>query len=235
MLTDVEPKYPNGLAEALERAGVSASELARLLGTNRQNVSRWANGERELLPPVAEQIAPLLRTTSAALLLLKTTEVFRVPLGGRIVGGGVIDVSTAQDEPGLEYEIELSVRVPDATVAYQVVGESMMPVYRPDTVIICRAHTTNIESLVGKELAVATVEQGRMLKTVHRGSKPGHYDLESFNAATMRDVRLEWVARIAAIIPADEWRILERRAQVREQLKKPSQRQSQTRAGSKRG
>lgn len=208
MLNRVEPKYPNGLAEALRSAGVSVSELARLLETSRQNVSRWAKGERELLPPMAEQIAPLLNTTSAALLLLKSTEVFRVPLGGRIVGGGAIDVSTSQDEPGLEYEIELSVRIPDATVAYQVVGESMMPVYRPDTVIICRAHTKDIEPLVGKELAVATHDHGRMLKVVHRGSKPGFYDLESFNAKLMRDVRLEWVARIAAIIPADEWRIL---------------------------
>lgn len=224
MIAAVDGKYPNGLQKALEDAGVSGSELARLIGTSRQNVSRWVSGSRELLPPVAEQIAPHLNTTSAALLLLKSTEVFRVPLGGRIVGGGAIDVSTAQHDPGLEYEIELSVRVPDATVAYQVVGESMMPVYRPDTVIICRAHTQDIEPLVGKELAVATVDHGRMLKTVHRGSKPGHYDLESFNASTMRDVRLEWVARIAAIIPADEWKILERRAQVQDYLKKPSQR-----------
>lgn len=224
MLNVVEVKYPNGLQEAMDRAGVSGSELARLVGTSRQNISRWAAGSRELLPAMAEQIAPYLDTTSASLLLLKSTEKFSVPLGGKIVGGGAIDVSTEQDEPGVEYEIELSVRVPDATVAYQVVGESMMPVYRPDTVIITRAHTQNIEPLVGKELAVATVEHGRMLKVVHHGSKPGHYDLESFNATTMRDVRLEWVARIAAIIPADEWRILERRAQVQDRLKKPSSR-----------
>ncbi|KQQ04503.1 hypothetical protein ASF56_12190 [Methylobacterium sp. Leaf122] len=208
----------------MDRAGMTGSELARLLGTSRQNVSRWAAGSRELLPAMAEQIAPYLETTSASLLLLKSTEKFSVPLGGRIVGGGAIDISTAQHEPGLEYEVELSIRVPEATVAYQVVGESMMPVYRPDTVIICRAHTQDIEPLVGKELAVATVDHGRMLKTVHRGSKPGHYDLESFNASTMRDVQIEWVARIAAIIPADEWKILERRAQVQEYLRKPSQR-----------
>jgi transcriptional regulator with XRE-family HTH domain len=227
MLSAVDPKYPNGLAEALERAGVSGSELARLLGTNRQNVSRWASGERELTSAIAEQIAPHLNTTSAALLLLRSTEAFRVPLGGRIVGGGVIDVSTNQDEPGLEYEIELSVQVPDATVAYQVVGESMMPVYRPDTVIICRAHTPEIDRYLGRELAVGTIEHGRMLKTVHAGSRPGLYDLESFNAKLMRDVELAWVARICAIIPADEWRVLERRAQTKEQLKKPLQRQRQ--------
>lgn len=226
MIVGVEAKYPNGLQEAMEAAGVGGSELARLIGTSRQNVSRWASGDRELLPPVAEQIAPHLKTTSAALLLLRSTERFSVPLGGRIVSGGVIDVSTEQGEPGLEYEVELSIQVPDATVAYQVVGESMMPVYRPDTVVICRAHTPEIDRYLGRELAVGTIEHGRMLKTVHAGSRPGRYDLESFNAKLMRDVELVWVARICAIIPADEWRILEKRAHTQERLKKPSQRRS---------
>lgn len=228
MIAAVDAKYPNGLQEAMERAGVSGSELARLISTSRQNISRWAAGSRELLPAAAEQIAPHLGTTSAALLLLRATEKFSVPLGGRIVGGGAIDVSTSQDEPGLEYEIELSVRIPDATIAYQVVGESMMPVYRPDTVIICRAHTQDIDRYLDKELAIGTPEHGRMLKTIHAGSKPGLYDLESFNAKTMRDVRVEWVARIAAIIPADEWKSIERRVEAQnqksERLKKPSKR-----------
>lgn len=224
MLIAVEPKYPNGLAEALKGAGISAAELARLIDTNRQNISRWSKGERELPRDIAEQIAPILQTTAAALLLVSSEETSRIPLGGRIVGGGMIDVSSNQDEPGVEYEIEIAVKVEGATVAYQVVGESMMPVYRPDTVVICRAHTPNVDSLLGRELAVGTKEHGRMLKTVHAGSKPGLYDLESFNAKLMRDVEVVWAARIAAIIPADEWRSLERKAQVRERLKKPSQR-----------
>ncbi|MRI57355.1 LexA family transcriptional regulator [Methylobacterium sp. DB1607] len=224
---------PNRIAEWREARGLSQEDLADAAGISSGYLSRMERGERNVSLKNLAKIAQALRVPERDLvtdtptnsgLLPEATEVFRVPLGGRIVGGGAIDVSTAQHEPGLEYEIELSVRVPDATVAYQVVGESMMPVYRPDTVIICRAHTQDIEPLVGKELAVATVDHGRMLKTVHRGSKPGHYDLESFNASTMRDVRLEWVARIAAIIPADEWKILERRAQVQEYLKKPSQR-----------
>ena len=223
---------PNRIAEWREARGLSQDRLAEDAGISTGYLSRMERGERNVSLKNLARLAEVLGVSQRDLVpdtqiehgAVKTTELFSVPLGGRIVGGGAIDVSTVQDEPGVEYEIELSVRVPDATVAYQVVGESMMPVYRPDTVIICRAHTQDIEPLVGKELAVATVDHGRMLKTVHRGSKVGHYDLESFNASTMRDVRLEWVARIAAIIPADEWKILERRAQSQEYLKKPSQR-----------
>lgn len=222
-------KFPNRLAEAMEAVGIGPTELQRLSGISKQDIFRRADQTRRLTPEMAETLAPHLKTTPAHLLMLNETEKTTVPLEGRIVGGGVIDVSTAQDEPGLEYEVELSVRIPDATVAYQVVGESMMPVYRPDTVIICRAHTQDIDRHIGKELAVGTRDHGRMLKTVHPGSKPGRYDLESFNASTIRDAELAWVARIAAIIPADEWQIIERRVRTetakRERLKKPSQRQ----------
>lgn len=227
---------PNRIAEWREQRGLSQEELADAAGISSGYLSRMERGERNVSLKNLSKIAQALKVPERDLVAetpdpdqsVKRTEVFRVPLGGRIVGGGAIDVSTAQGEPGLEYEIELSVRVPDATVAYQVVGESMMPVYRPDTVIICRAHTKDVDRHIGKELAVGTPEHGRMLKTLHPGTRPGLYDLESFNAKTMRDVEVEWVARIAAIIPADEWKILERQAeaqnQIRERLKKPSAR-----------
>lgn len=226
---------PNRIAEWREAKGLSQEDLAAAAGLSPGYLSRMERGERNVSLKNLAKISGALKVPARDLVPdasadddVKTTELFRVPLGGRIVGGGVIDVSTSQDEPGMEYEIELSVRIEDATVAYQVVGESMMPVYRPDTVIICRAHTPDVDRLLGRELAVGTKEHGRMLKTVHAGSRPGLYDLESFNAKVMRDVELVWVARIAAIIPAEEWRILERRALIKEQLKKPSQRQRQS-------
>ncbi|SFH01716.1 hypothetical protein SAMN05192567_11248 [Methylobacterium phyllosphaerae] len=106
----------------------------------------------------------------------------------------------------------------------------MLPIFEPDTVIICRAHTQDVAQHIGRRVAVGTVEHGRQLKILHQGSRSDLFDLISLNQAypTMRDVKVEWVARIAAIIPADEWRIIERRIQVEAangaRLKKPSQR-----------
>lgn len=224
--------------ERLEALGLSATAASKKAGLsedairNLRRAVEKGDTRQGISTRTVQALAPVLETTAAYLLNGPVAEVFgattRVPLAGRIVAGGVIDVSTEQDEPGVEYEVELSAQIADAVVAYQVIGESMLPVYRPNTVLICRAHTTDIDSLLGRELAVGTKDQGRMLKTVHAGSRPGVYDLESLNAKTMRDVELAWVARIAAIIPADEWRIIERRVQVqqqkREALKKPSQR-----------
>lgn len=219
-------KFPNGLSEAMDAAGVGPTALERLTGITKQDIYKRAHQMARLTPEMANLLAPHLNTTAAQLLGLRTAEAFTVPLGGKIGAGGAIDTSTEQSEPGVEYEVEMMVRVEDAAIAYQVIGESMMPIYEPDTVIICRAHTQEIEKHFGKRVALGTIEHGRQLKIIHPGSEPGVFDLESLNRAmpTMRNVRVEWVARIAAIIPADEWKILERRAQVQEFLKKPSHR-----------
>lgn len=216
MLSRVTEKFPNGLAVAMERAGMGPTELARRLNQTKQDVSRWAKGERRLPPEVANIAAPILNTSAAALLLLTEAAPTRVFLGGRIGAGGAIDTSTDQSEPSVQYEVETMVQVPDASIAYQVVGDSMLPIFEPDTVIICRAHTQDVAQHIGRRVAVGTVEHGRQLKILHQGSRSDLFDLISLNQAypTMRDVKVEWVARIAAIIPADEWRIIERRIQV---------------------
>lgn len=219
-------KFPNGLAEAMEAAGIGPTALERLTGIAKQDIYKRAHQKARLTPEMAELLAPHLKTTAVSLLQLRVAEAFSVPLGGRIGAGGAIDTSTEQGEPGVEYEVELMAHVEDAVIAYQVIGESMFPAYEPDTVIICRAHTTDISRHFGKRVALGTSEHGRQLKVIHPGSKPNLFDLVSINqnVPTMRDVKVVWVARIAAIIPPDEWRVLERRAQVKEQLKKPSQR-----------
>lgn len=135
------------------------------------------------------------------------TERTTVPLVGFISAGGAIDTSTEQAEPGVEYEAELYVNVPDAVQAYQVVGESMLPVFEPDTVIVCRAYSNDPAAHIGKRVAIGTKEGERFIKVIQEGTLPDRFNLESLNAgfAVMRNIEIEWVARIAAIIPADEW------------------------------
>lgn len=144
-----------------------------------------------------------------------------VPLAGFISAGGAIDTSTEQADPGVEYEAELYVNVPDAVQAYQVIGESMLPVFEPDTVIVCRAYSTDFVKHLNKRLAIGTAAGERFLKVLVEGTQPDRYNLESLNAghAVMRNVEIAWVARIAAIIPADEWQRLEKIGRQGEALK----------------
>jgi SOS-response transcriptional repressor LexA len=70
MATMKKPKYPNGLREAMERASKGPTELAERLDTNKQNITRWSNGDRKLTVDWAKKLAPLLDTTADVLLLV---------------------------------------------------------------------------------------------------------------------------------------------------------------------
>jgi antitoxin component HigA of HigAB toxin-antitoxin module len=67
----VEKKYPNGLRKAMEKAGKGPTELADRLDTNKQNITRWSNGDRKLTVEWAKRLAPLLETTADVLLLVE--------------------------------------------------------------------------------------------------------------------------------------------------------------------
>lgn len=58
----------------MDAKGTGLTELANLVGTAKQNIERWANGERALKPDMASKIAPFLDVTAAQLLLLPNEE-----------------------------------------------------------------------------------------------------------------------------------------------------------------
>lgn len=64
----IKGKFPNGLAAAMKRAGIGPTELAEKVGTNKQNISRWADGERKLPPEWAKKISPAVGRSPADLL-----------------------------------------------------------------------------------------------------------------------------------------------------------------------
>lgn len=62
-----EHKTP--LAAALAKSGLSANKLALMVGTSRQNISRWVNGDIPIPLTWAKRIAPVLRTSTNWLVL----------------------------------------------------------------------------------------------------------------------------------------------------------------------
>jgi SOS-response transcriptional repressor LexA len=62
-------KFPNGLAAAIQAAGSNYNRLARNAGTSRQNVQRWAEGERKLSAEWAEKLAPFLERAAEDIFL----------------------------------------------------------------------------------------------------------------------------------------------------------------------
>jgi SOS-response transcriptional repressor LexA len=128
-------KYPNRLAEALEKSGMSAAELARKAETAPQNVYRFAKEERELTKPWAELFAPWLGFRPADLIFGDGGgEIRRVPLISPIAAGKWMEMPSmmASDEP----HRWASERLPHGDwIAFEVLGDSMN-VVAPDGSIV---------------------------------------------------------------------------------------------------
>lgn len=92
-----KPKYPNGLREAMERSGKGPTELAERLDTNKQNITRWSNGDRKLTVEWAKKLAPLLDTAADALLLVSQSDAPDKPAKGlkRMLSVPLLDTVTA--------------------------------------------------------------------------------------------------------------------------------------------
>ncbi len=63
-------KFPNGLRAAMTRKGIGPTRLGRLVGETKQDISRWAKGERRLVPETAAKLAHHLDVPASELLLL---------------------------------------------------------------------------------------------------------------------------------------------------------------------
>lgn len=104
-------------------------------------------------------------------------------------------------------------------VALEVDGHSMRGFADDGALVYFEdQHTPPTEDMLGEVvvLQIATGEHETddadvLVKRLLRGSKDGHYDLESIVGPTMRDVRVRWAAEIIQIIPPKQARRLIRR------------------------
>ncbi len=121
---------------------------------------------------------------------------------GRVGAGAEIEVEHEQVPPEGYDLVELPFSFPDPVIAFEVAGDSMLPVYEPGEVIVClRDQVRSIDHYLGRRVVVKTAGGRRFIKRLMRGSRKGFYNLDSWNAQTIEDVRLEWVGEIVAAVP----------------------------------
>ena len=147
-------------------------------------------------------------------------ELNAVPIMGRVGAGASIGPELEQMPPEGLGEIELPFPIAEETIAFEVVGDSMLPKYENgDIIVVYREQRHPLTSFYGEEAAVRLKSGERYLKTIERG-KTGHVvNLTSFNAKPISGVKLEWIGEICVTLPRGQIERLRARAAGRSRRK----------------
>ncbi|MGV8950111.1 MAG: XRE family transcriptional regulator [Cypionkella sp.] len=105
-----------------------------------------------------------------------------------------------QFDDGNAGEVEAPPGASPETVAVEVRGESMFPLYEDGTILYYSKQLAP-EAMTGKRCIVKLEDDRVLVKGLRRGSAPGLYTLVSLNAPDIEDVALVWAAPIDWIKP----------------------------------
>jgi phage repressor protein C with HTH and peptisase S24 domain len=214
MLSDVLER----INKRLEAVGLSESGAALKAGLSADAIRNMrravAAGKTQTGASIKtlSALAPVLKTSVGWLLEESGAEVTgaTVPLMGYMGAGAEIMPDFEQVPPeGLD-QFEMPFDIPADLIAFQVRGDSMLPVYHDGHVVfVYREQTRPLEAFFGRDAAVRTSDGRRFIKTV----------LMSFNAKPIENVRLEWIGEVFATFPPGALRKVERQGGIQGQLR----------------
>jgi repressor LexA len=197
---------PATIREIMLLMGWKQQQLARRIGVSQGTISKWISGDHQ---PNVAQLEPLqhLIDHESKLRPLRGEGSATVPVMGFVGAGAEITPDLEQVPPeGLE-QVDLPVAVSSDVIGFRVRGDSMLPAYREgDAILVLKEQRGEIDSYVGEEAVVRTVDGRRYLKEIQRGTRHGSYNLSSYNAKLISDVRIAWVGEIYLVVRAKQVR-----------------------------
>jgi len=147
-------------------------------------------------------------------------ELNAVPIMGRVGAGASISPEFEQMPPEGIGEVELPFPIAEETIAFEVVGDSMLPKYESgDIIVVYKDQRHPLSSFYGEEAAVRLKSGERYLKTIERGKTAHVVNLTSFNAKPIAGVKLEWIGEICVTLPRGQIERLRARAAARSRKK----------------
>lgn len=175
----------------LAEPGWTQQRLAQQLKVSQSSVNRWLSGsepEGHRRDAINELFTALFETIDS--------DGAEVELFG-FVGAGQA-VYQFEDGGGGYVEAPLERRA--GTVAVEVRGNSMLPLYEDGTLLYYSRHLPP-EDMVGRRVIAKLADERVLVKTLRRGSERGLWTLVSLNAPDIEDVAIQWVAPIDWIKP----------------------------------
>jgi phage repressor protein C with HTH and peptisase S24 domain len=179
------------LDRALKHADLSQARLARALSAqlsrniDRAAVNKMLNGGRAI---AADELLAISEITGFASPSPRRSARARMSQALGYVGAGseIVPIDDHAQGAGLE-EVELPPGVPADSALVIVRGDSMHPRYFDGEYLFYREYEGDFSDLVGQECVVQLDDGRTFVKVLKRGQKPGRFNLESFNAPTLKN------------------------------------------------
>src|SRR5271155_3458335 len=191
------------IERGLAKPGKTKGGLATAMGVRPGAVSEILAGARLIK---ASELQPII----------DYLELNAVPIMGRVGAGASIGPELEQIPPEGLGEVELPFPIAEETIAFEVVGDSMLPKYENgDIIVVYRDQQHPLTTFYGEEAAVRLKSGERYLKTIERGKSASSVNLTSFNAKPINGVKLEWIGEICVTLPRGQIQRLRAKATAR--------------------
>lgn len=188
----------NNLKALRKRKGFTQEDLARAMGTSRDQLAKLESGARRLSNVWIDRAAHALAVDPADLVREHAT----IEVSGTVatsVDGATITYGT---DDGKRSYVRAPYNSTRTTVALEVQGSPMRGVAEDGWFIFYDDRADGFdEDLLGELCVVGLHDERTLIRFVQRGRIAGHYDLESHNASTIRDAQIAWSAPVTCIVP----------------------------------
>lgn len=199
--SEVLPDQALRLISARRQKFKTAKAAADFHGWNYATYSQHERGINGLRKDSAEKYARAFGVTAGWLLTGDGERAAVVPVRGNAGAGpdGSVLFSEGDQELG---EAPAPPNYGPTTVALKVRGESMRGIAEDGWYVYYdERHDPPSDHMLGRLCVVGLADGRVMVKWLHRGRGLGRFDLESRNAATLRDVPVDWAAVVTALVP----------------------------------
>ncbi|MAU19194.1 MAG: XRE family transcriptional regulator [Martelella sp.] len=194
------PAMGNKLKLFREKARMTHEQAGEAMGVSRSQYIKLERNERRLNLDYIERAASAFGVSPADI-ISDDPPPSNVPLVGYVGAGAEVQPEFEQVPPeGLE-QIHIPFALPAEMIAFQIRGDSMLPVYRDGMVLVVyREQRRPGEWFFGKEAVVRTEDGRRFVKTIMRGNPTTLY---STNAPPIENAVPVWLGEIFAILPRE--------------------------------